>query len=96
MTGHLSVRNAYLTSDSRFKSFVSPGEDIYFQPDTARIATSLIEDLLDRASGKDEDGKPFLTYSDLSKVLSQRIADSESTNPQFSYTFIIRILAWGK
>jgi hypothetical protein len=72
------------------------GEDIYFEPDTAKIATPLIEKLLDGASGKDADGNPVLTYSDLSKALSQRQADSKANNPEFSRNFQLRMFGFGK
>jgi len=70
-------------------------EDIYFEPDTAKIATPLIENLLDSASGKDADGQPILTYPDLSKALSQRQADSKASNPEFSTNTTLRMFGFG-
>ncbi|KIM71445.1 hypothetical protein PILCRDRAFT_819327 [Piloderma croceum F 1598] len=70
-------------------------EDIYFEPDSAKIAPHLIEKLLDSASGKDADGKPVLTYSDLAKAFSQRQADSKANNPDFSMTNLLRMFAFG-
>jgi hypothetical protein len=74
----------------------SIGEDIYFEPDTAKIATPLIEKLLDSATGKDAVGNPVLTYKDLSKALSQRQADAKATNPEFSRNFQLRMFGFGK
>jgi len=70
-------------------------EDIYFEPDTSKIATPLIEKLLDSASGKDSDGNPVLTYSDLSSAFSQRQADSKANNPEFSGSFLLRMFGFG-
>jgi len=70
-------------------------EDIHFEPDSSKIATPLIEELLGSASGKDEDGNPILTYSDLSKAFSQRQADSKATNPEFSTSLQLRMFGYG-
>jgi len=69
--------------------------DVYFESDTAKIATALVEDLLGHASGKDVDGKPVLTFSDLSEVLSQRLAECKLNNPEFSMTFWLRLFGLG-
>jgi len=69
--------------------------DIHFEPDTSKIAADLIEELLGSASGRDADGKPFLTYSDLSKAFSQRQADSKANNPAFSTSLLLRMFAYG-
>jgi len=70
-------------------------EDIHFEPDTAKIATPLIEELLASASGKDANGKAVLTYSDLSKALSQRQADAKASNPDFSTNLNVRLFGYG-
>jgi len=70
-------------------------EDIYFEPDTGKIATPLIEELLASATGKDANGNAVLTYKDLSKALSQRQADSKANNPEFSTAFHLRMFAFG-
>jgi hypothetical protein len=70
-------------------------EDIHFEPDTSKIATPLIEELLGSASGKDEEGMTVLTYSDLSKALSQRQADAKANNPDFSTSLTLRNFAYG-
>lgn len=72
------------------------GEDIYFEPDTAKIATPLIESLLNSASGKDADGNAILTYADLGKAFSQRQADSKASNPEFSMNLLLRMFGFGK
>ena len=77
-------------------STLKSGEDIYFEPDSSKIAPHLIERLLDSASGKDADGKPVITYSDLAKAFSQRQADSKANNPEFSMTRLLRMFAFGK
>jgi hypothetical protein len=76
--------------------YFKSGEDIYFEPDTAKIAPHLIEQLLDSASGKDADGKPVLTYADMAKAFSQRQADSKANNPEFSGSFLLRMFGFGK
>ena len=76
--------------------FCPTGEDIYFEPDTGKIATPLIEELLASATGKDANGNAVLTYKDLSKALSQRQADSKANNPEFSTAFHLRMFAFGK
>jgi len=73
-----------------------PGEDIYVEPDTSKIATHLIEKLLNSASGKDKDGNLVLTFPDLSKALSQRQADSKANNPEFSRNCLVRLFGFGK
>jgi len=70
-------------------------EDIYFEPDTGKIATPLIEDLLSRATGKDAKGNPVLTYKDLSQAWSQRQADSKANNPEFSTALQLRMFGFG-
>lgn len=67
-----------------------PGEDTYHSPDQSKIAVPLIEDLLANVSGKDADGKPVMTPKDLSASLSQRYADAEATNPEFTTSFAHR------
>lgn len=60
------------------------GVDVYHNPDQSQIAVPLVKQLLAYASGKDEDGNPLLLAGDVSKALSQRRVDAESTNPNFS------------
>jgi hypothetical protein len=74
----------------------SLGEDIYFEPDTAKITTPLIKKLLDSTTSKDTAGNPVLTYKDLSKALSQRQADTKATNPEFSRNFQPCMFGFGK
>jgi hypothetical protein len=96
MMGRLSVCQLHLTTALQIESSLSSGEDIYFESDTAKIATDLVEDLLGHASGKDVDGKPVLTFSDLSEVLRQRLADCKINNPEYSLTFALRLFGLGK
>jgi hypothetical protein len=70
-------------------------EDIYFEPDSGKIAIPLIEELLASATGKDANGNAVLTYKDLSKALNQRQADSKANNPEFSTAFHLRMFAYG-
>jgi hypothetical protein len=70
-------------------------EDIYFEPDTGKIAPHLIEELLASATGKDASGNPVLTYNDLAKAFSQRQADSKANNPEFSTALQLRMFAFG-
>lgn len=72
------------------------GEDTHFEPDQSKIATALIEELLNNASGKDEKGEPVITSSDLANALSQRLADSKASNPEFTTSFLHRMFGAGK
>jgi hypothetical protein len=56
----------------------------------------LVEELLGSASGKDADGKPLLTASDLARALSQRLADAKATNPEFTTSLLHRLFGSGK
>ncbi|KIM76046.1 hypothetical protein PILCRDRAFT_13081 [Piloderma croceum F 1598] len=70
-------------------------EDIYFEPNTAKIAIPLIEQLLESASDKDADNKHVLTYLDLSNALNQRQADSKASNPGFSRSLLLSMFGFG-
>jgi hypothetical protein len=72
------------------------GEDVHFEPDQSKIAVELVDELLSSASGKDTDGKPILTPLDLAQALSQRLADSKATNPEFTTSFLHRMFGAGK
>jgi hypothetical protein len=69
---------------------------MYFEPDTAKIATDLVEDLLGHASGRDVDGKPVLTFLDLSNVLSRRLADCRANNPEYFRSFLLLFFGFAK
>ena len=94
--GRSSVRRLHLLTALRINVPLLPGEDIYVEPDTSKIATHLIEKLLNSASGKDKDGNLVLTFPDLSKALSQRQADSKANNPEFSRNLLVRFFGFGK
>lgn len=76
--------------------FGGVGEDTHFEPDQSKIATHLIEELLNSASGKDAQGNPVLTSSDLGKALGQRMADSKAGNPEFTTSLLHRLFGAGK
>ena len=42
-----------------------------------------IRELLDSATGKDQDGNPVLTPADFSLISSKRRAESKATNPDY-------------
>ncbi|KAG6826658.1 hypothetical protein H0H92_014949 [Tricholoma furcatifolium] len=58
--------------------------DVYFQPDQSIIHVPFVKELLESATGKDEDGNPILTISDLSRISSKRRAQARAENPEFS------------
>lgn len=74
----------------------SAGDDIYFEPDTAKIAMTPIESLLKHASGKSDDGKTLLTNEDLAHILSERYADSKARNPEFTTEIKTRLAGYNK
>jgi len=60
--------------------------DAHFQPDQSVIHIPFIKELLESASGKDEDGNPLLTPADVSLISSKRRAESRAENPNFMLT----------
>ncbi|KAF9467227.1 Chloroperoxidase [Collybia nuda] len=62
-------------------------EDVHFQADQGVPHLPFIKELLASATGKDKDGNPLLTPTDLSRISAQRRVDARATNPEFSLSF---------
>jgi len=58
--------------------------DVYFEPNQAKIHLPYVNELLECATGKDNDGNSVLTIPDLSKISSKRRAEARAENPEFS------------
>jgi len=59
-------------------------EDIAFVPNQGSPHVPFVKELLDLASGQDENGKKLLTVKDLSYYLSKRRVDARASNPNYS------------
>ncbi|KZP13757.1 Cloroperoxidase [Athelia psychrophila] len=66
-------------------------EDAYLEPDQSKIAPPLVEDLLARASGPSGE----LTAKDIADAMSQRIADCDAENPEFTTNVLHRLFGAG-
>lgn len=59
-------------------------EDIALVPDQGKSHLPYVRELLDSATGKDENGKPILTIEDLSRFSAKRRVEARETNPEFT------------
>ncbi|KAF7977958.1 hypothetical protein HWV62_11780 [Athelia sp. TMB] len=66
-------------------------EDAHFEPDQSKVAKTLVEDLLTRASGP----RGELTAKDIAAAMSQRIVDCKAENPNFETNVLHRLFGAG-
>lgn len=62
-------------------------QDVALVPDQGAPDQGLVDDLLDVATAKCEDGSPRMTIPDLSRALSKRRADARKTNDAYTENF---------
>jgi len=60
------------------------GQDTALCSDQSKIEYEQIKELLASASGKDKDGNPVLTITDLSEFSAKRRVEARETNPDFT------------
>jgi hypothetical protein len=72
------------------------GDDFYHEPDQSKISPPLVEDLLEFASGKDENGNRLLLKEDFSAYTGQRRADARATNPEYTSSLFHRMVSSSK
>ncbi|KAG6913428.1 hypothetical protein DXG01_006864 [Tephrocybe rancida] len=58
--------------------------DVHFEPNQSTIYVPFVKELLASATGKDTDGIPILTLSDISLISSKRRAEARAENPEFT------------
>jgi len=72
------------------------GLDFALQPNQSVKHDPFIKELLEAATGKDEDGNDILTPKDLSMVLGKRRAVARAVNPEFSLSFFHKVFGSSK
>ncbi|KAH7886161.1 Chloroperoxidase [Phlebopus sp. FC_14] len=62
--------------------------DVALEPDQSKVHVPFINELLDMASGKDNNGNPLLTIKDISSFSGKRRAEARATNTAFTLSFV--------
>lgn len=73
-----------------------PGEDTAIVSSQAKPHVPFIKELLESASGKDEDGNALLTAKDISEFSAKRRVEARATNPEFSLSLAHKLVGSSK
>lgn len=71
-------------------------QDAALAPDQGVPDQELVDDLLNVATGKNEDGSPRMTIPDLSRALSKRRADARKSNRAYTESFFHNLFGSAK
>jgi len=76
--------------------FVIKGEDTGVVSSQAKPHVPFIKELLESASGKDDNGNALLTPKDISEYSAKRRVEARATNPEFSLSLAHKLVGSSK